>query len=145
MTANRIEQETFITAPVERVWAVLTEPEHVVGWFGDEAEIELRPGGSMVLGFREHGRVHAVVETVEPPRVFAYRWATKPDEKPEAGNSTLVEFTLVPDGAGTLLRVVETGWTELAMPASEQESRRAENTQGWLAEIGELKQYAEAS
>jgi uncharacterized protein YndB with AHSA1/START domain len=41
MATNQIEQQTFIAAPTERVWAVLTEPVHIAGWFGDTAEIEL--------------------------------------------------------------------------------------------------------
>lgn len=143
MTTDRIEQETFIDAPVERVWAVLTEPAHVTGWFGDTAEIDLRPGGNVVFGWKEHGRVQAVVETVEPPRSFSYRWASAFDTPPGAGSSTLVEFTLTPDGAGTRLRVVETGFTTLAIPAAEQQKRYEDNTNGWAEEIGELKVYAE--
>ena len=54
MTTNRIEQETFVAAPIERVWAVLTEPAHIPGWFGDSAEVELKPGGAAVFGWEEH-------------------------------------------------------------------------------------------
>ena len=48
MQKDRIEQEIVIAAPIERVWAVLTEPAHVGRWFGQggPAEIDLRPGGS---------------------------------------------------------------------------------------------------
>jgi hypothetical protein len=47
MTQDRIEQETVIAASVERVWAVLTEPEHVGRWFGQgkPTQVDLRPGG----------------------------------------------------------------------------------------------------
>ena len=31
---DRIEREITIAAPIERVWAVITEPEHVGKWFG---------------------------------------------------------------------------------------------------------------
>src|SRR5205085_9304392 len=33
-TKDRIAREISIAAPVERVWAVLTEPAHVGSWFG---------------------------------------------------------------------------------------------------------------
>ena len=44
MVADRIEREITIAAPIERVWSILTEAEHIHGWFAD-AEIDLRPGG----------------------------------------------------------------------------------------------------
>ena len=143
MTTNRIEQETFVAAPIERVWAVLTDPAHIPGWFGDSAEVELKPGGAAVFGWEEHGPVQAVVERVDPPRAFAYRWANEPDKAPTPGNSTLVEFTLTADGAGTLLRVVETGFAELEIPADKQQQSADGNTEGWTQELGELKTYAE--
>jgi uncharacterized protein YndB with AHSA1/START domain len=48
MGADRIERDIVIAAPVERVWAVLTEPEHVGRWFGqgEPARIDPRPAGS---------------------------------------------------------------------------------------------------
>jgi uncharacterized protein YndB with AHSA1/START domain len=40
---DRIEREIAIAAPIERVWELVTEPEHVGRWFGDAgAEIDLR-------------------------------------------------------------------------------------------------------
>ena len=72
----QIERETLIAAPVERVWAVLTEGEHVGRWFSDAgAEIDLQPGGEMVLRWAEYGIGRARVVDVEPPRRFSYRWA----------------------------------------------------------------------
>ena len=109
MTPDRIEREITITAPVERVWSVLTEAEHIGGWFADAgAEIDLRPGGALVMRWEEHGMVRARVETVEPPNRFVYRWTAHHAEQgaePEDGNSTLVEFTLAPEGEATRLRV----------------------------------------
>ncbi len=44
MHADRIEQEIVIAAPVERVWAVLSEPEHVGRWFGHGKPAHAHPG-----------------------------------------------------------------------------------------------------
>jgi uncharacterized protein YndB with AHSA1/START domain len=50
MVPDQIERETVINAPVERVWELITEAEHLGRWFGDAgAEIDLRPGGAMIL------------------------------------------------------------------------------------------------
>ena len=73
MVPERIEREILIEAPIDVVWAVLTEPEHVAGWFSDSAEVDLRPGGDATFTWHEHGSALAWVERVEPPRFFAFR------------------------------------------------------------------------
>ena len=146
MTPDSIERETTIEAPVERVWELLTQAAHVGRWFGDAgAEIDLREGGEMVVLWREHGSVRARIETVEPHTRFAYRWAPYKDpggDEPAEGNSTLVEFTLAPDGDGTRLRVVETGFAALATSEEQRAHNLEANTEGWAAELGELAEYA---
>src|SRR5918997_1974081 len=117
MVPDRIERDTVIDAPVERVWALITQPEHVGRWFGDAgAEIDLRPGGAMVIRWAEHGTNHARVVAVEPHTLFSYRWAPFTDpggDEPVDGNSTLVEFTLQAEADGTRLQVVESGFASL--------------------------------
>lgn len=143
MTTDRIEREIFISAPQNAVWAVLTEPGHVARWFGDSAEVDLQPGGKMVFGWTEYGNHHAVVERVEPPSFFSYRWGHGAEVMPTAGNSTLVEFTLTPAESGTTLRVVETGFAGLDGSDQERATAVRENTEGWASELAELQQYAE--
>jgi uncharacterized protein YndB with AHSA1/START domain len=146
MTADRIERETVIAAPVDRVWALITEPEHVGRWFGDAgAEIDLRPGGAMAFHWSDHGTSRAVIEQVEPPRRFSYRWAPFADpggEQPVAGNSTLVEFTLAAEGDGTRLRVVESGFAALECSDEARARALAGNTEGWALELADLAAHA---
>jgi uncharacterized protein YndB with AHSA1/START domain len=140
----QIERETTIAAPVERVWTLLTQPEHVGRWFCDAgAEIDLRPGGRMVLRWVEHGTTHARVVDVEPHRRFAYRWAAQAETEQLEGNSTLVEFTLEPADGGTRLRVVESGFEELAMSDEQRRSQVEGNTEGWEVQLGRVKREAE--
>src|SRR5687767_5181280 len=118
MTQDSIERETMIEAPVERVWSVITEAEHLGRWFGDAgAEIDLRPGGELTMRWESGDSARARVEMVEPPRRFAYRWFhySHADDGGEhtPANSTLVEFTLTPEGRATRLRVVESGFAGL--------------------------------
>src|SRR4051794_30201811 len=122
MAPERLEREILIQAPVEIVWAVITEPEHINGWFGDVTEIELQPGGRVLFQWEEQD--HAVrgrVERVEPPRFFSFRWIRGLDSDVTDGNSTLVEFTLAQDGDSTRLTVVESGFRELTLPDEEIE------------------------
>ncbi len=142
MVPEQIERDIFVAAPVERVWAALTESEHVGTWFGDAgAEVDLRPGGALVIRWKEYGSYHARVERVEPRRLFSYRGARSADEEPRAGNSTLVEFTLSPEGDGTRLRVVESGFSGLDGTAEEQAEYAEGNTEGWTLELDELRAY----
>lgn len=149
MVPKQIEREVAIDAPVERVWALLTEAEHIGVWFGDAgAEIDLRPGGTMDVRWSEHGSSKARIERVEPTSFFSYRWAPFRDPggaEPGEGNSTLVEFTLTPDGAGTRLRVVESGFDRLACSPEQQAENAEGNTRGWIAELDELVAYAQAA
>jgi uncharacterized protein YndB with AHSA1/START domain len=142
MVADRIEQEIVIQAPPEVVWELLTDPAHVGEWFGDSAEIDLRPGGEAALTWNQHGTFLARVEKVEPPSFFSFRWARPKDTAPAAGNSTLVEFSLSAEGEGTRLRVVETGFASLDGTEDEKAKHFADNTQGWEAELGDLREYA---
>ena len=143
---DRIEREVVINAPLERVWALITEPEHVGTWFGDAgAEIDLRPGGALSMSWEEHGTVHARIEQVEPERLFSYRWAPFPDPggtEPEEGNSTLVEFTLAEEGDATRLRVVESGFSGLAASDEQRRTLREGNVEGWEIEFGHLVEHA---
>lgn len=139
---DRIEREVVIDATVERVWSVVTEAEHVGRWFGDAgAEIDLRPGGRFTCTWAEHGTVRGVVERVEPPRFFSYRWARPMGVDVQPGNSTLVEFSLTPDGKRTRLRVVESGFRELDGSEEERAKHAADNTKGWASELSELVGY----
>ena len=143
MSQDVIEREILIEASRERVWTVLTEAEHVKGWFGDAAEIDLRPGGKAAFGWTGHGTHRAVIERVDEPNFFSYRWARGADVEPAEGTSTLVEFSLTEVPLGTLLRVVETGFASLHATTAEQEQALQYNTRGWTSELADLKEYAE--
>ena len=149
MSADRIEREITISAPIERVWEVLTEPVHVGTWFGTgaPAEIELKPGGVMVLDHGVHGTYPTLILNVDPPRALSYRWASAyPGVLATEANSTLVEFTLEATSDGTLLRVVESGFDALVIPEARQESAGFEShSAGWTGVVAKLGAYAEGN
>ena len=145
MTPDRIERETVIAAPVERVWSVLTEAEHLAAWFGETgAEIDLRPGGALLLHWRTMPTARGRIEVVDPPRRFAYRWTAHhaAGEEPAEGNSTRVEFTLTPEGGSTRLRVVETGFAGLATNEERRSGNHAANVGGWATKLEQLATHA---
>jgi uncharacterized protein YndB with AHSA1/START domain len=141
LVAHRIEREILIGAPVEVVWAVVTEPEHVSGWFSDSAELDLRPGGVVALHWHGRGTAHGRVERVEPPRFFSFRWVVEITPEFDEANSTLVEFSLREEGGGTRLTVVESGFRDLAGTDDEKQGHFDSHTRGWRKELGELEEY----
>ena len=142
MVPDRIERDIVIDAPVERVWAVITAAEHLGRWFGDAgATIDLRPGGAFTCSWGEHGTVLGEVVKVEPPTFFSYRWARPLGAMVRPGNSTLVEFSLMAEGSGTRLTVVESGFGDLDMSDEDRAKYAGENRQGWASELDELAIY----
>ena len=142
MVPEQIEREVVIAAPIERVWAVVTQPEHVGTWFGDAgAEIDLRPGGAIIIRWKDYGTGYGIVERVEPPHVFAWRGALIGHTEVRPDNSTVVEFTLTAEGGGTRLRVVESGFHTLAIPADEALKQAEGNVEGWRIKMDELAAY----
>jgi uncharacterized protein YndB with AHSA1/START domain len=143
---DRVESQVLITAPVERVWELITSGEHLGRWFGDAgAEIDLRPGGSMTVRWHSHDTVHGLVETVSPPHRFSYRWLLSGDSREATpANSTLTEFSLTAEGDQTRVAVVESGFDSLDIAAAERAARLASHQDGWPLELGELVAYASA-
>ena len=147
MGEDRVERDTFVEAPIERVWAVITEPAHVGTWFGsgEPAVVDLRPGGIMRLDHGQYGVFDTLIVTVEPPRRFAYRWASAfPGEVADETNSTLVEFSLEPEGNGTRLRVTESGFAALTIAPEREETAGFESHDGgWRDTLQAVREYAE--
>jgi uncharacterized protein YndB with AHSA1/START domain len=133
-----VSDSIHIQADRARVWSGLTDPALLDSWFGEQNELDLRPGGHMTFEWEEHGRYSAVVEEVDDGRTLAFRWASVPDTEPRVGNSTVVRFTLQDEGSGTRLTVRETGWESLDADEREVEQTMRENIEGWREELEEL-------
>ena len=139
---DRIERTVEIAHPPEKVWAALTTAEGLGAWFGDEATIDLRPGGAAQMRWTAEGFTAEMrVERVEEPRVFGFTWPVYglPEDDPRR---TYVEFTLEPVGPGTRLTVVETGFAQL--PEDVYRKAYDGNADGWAKELGELVAYLDA-
>jgi uncharacterized protein YndB with AHSA1/START domain len=142
MDHDTISRAIDIDAPPEIVWGIVTEARHLAGWLCDEAQIDLRPGGEMLLTWHGHGAYRGRVETVEPPHTFAFRWVLREGVEPSEGGSTLVQMTLTATALGTRLDVTESGFSRLPWPGPERARYRDQNTDGWTRELEELLAYA---
>jgi uncharacterized protein YndB with AHSA1/START domain len=140
---DRIERTVELAHPPEKVWAALTTAEGLGAWFGDEAVIDLRPGGAARMTWSGEGYTARMrVERVEEPVVFGFTWHIfgLPGDDPRR---TYVEFTLEPAGAGTRLTVAESGFAQL--PEDRYREAYDGNTDGWAKELGELAAYLGAA
>ncbi|MFC8093109.1 SRPBCC domain-containing protein [Streptomyces sp. NPDC057301] len=100
-----ISEQALVPADPDRTWRLITDPQYVKQWYAfGGADIELAPGGAMVLRWDEHGAFPARVEAVQPGHRFAFRWLPEPGD--------LVEIALSPEGDGTLVRITESGALE---------------------------------
>jgi len=125
-----IEREIVIDAPVEVVWRTITEPDQISLWFADKVDVEITPGATGYMGFGDQGGP-VLVETVEPPTRFSFRWNHPAGEEPAAGNSILVEFNVMGEGERTRLRVVESGLEPLPWPDADKQRYAEEHNEGW--------------
>ncbi len=126
-----IEREILIEAPAEVVWRTITEPDQMSRWFADRVDLVVEPGAHGYLGFGGQGGP-VVVETVDPPSRFSFRWNHPRGEEPVVGNSILVEFTLTPMGDDrTHVRVSESGHELRDWPDAEKQRYAGEHREGW--------------
>jgi uncharacterized protein YndB with AHSA1/START domain len=140
---SRVEREVFVEARPEVVWGAVTQGDTFAKWYAfGGAQIELKPGGRLVMRWDEHGEYLGFVEKVEPGRRFAYTYAVAPGVEPAPGNSNLVEFTLTPEAEGTRLQLVESGFDRLEMPAAEQAEHAGQSGQAWDGSLAALAELA---
>ncbi|MGW5452162.1 SRPBCC domain-containing protein [Nocardia sp. NPDC003979] len=139
---DQIVRTVELAHPPAKVWAAITTAEGLASWFGNTAEIDLRPGGDMRMTWNEGFAADMRVERVEEPTVFGYTWPINglPDDDPRR---TYVEFRLEPAGAGTRLTVVESGFAQL--PEAAHKEAFEGNVGGWKSELGELVEYLDAA
>ena len=131
MPGLMIEREILIEAPPRVVWRTITEPAQMSLWFADRVDLVAEPGAHGHMQFGDQGGP-VVVETVDPPNRFSFRWNHPHGEEPAAGNSMLVEFTLTPEGSErTRIRVTESGHELRAWPDAEKQRYADEHREGW--------------
>lgn len=136
-----VEREIRIDAPRRTVWAALTTPEHIAGWFGQSASFPdgVHEGAEGSFGWREEGTFPVRIVAYSPTEEFAFAWGT-PGEPIREDNSTTASFTLCDDAGQTVLRVVESGFDTLGTKA-ERRAAMEDNASGWTEELDELVAY----
>ena len=111
---NLLAIERHFDAPPAFLFILWSHPSLVSAWWGPETfhlkscEIDFRPGGNwrfhMVSPGREHW-IHGTYHQIQPDErlMFSYRF-------PEYGVQSIVSLDFAPDGSGTRLRFLQTGF-----------------------------------
>jgi len=152
---NRIEKRIELKAPVSRVWRALTDYREFGEWFRVKLDGPFVPGqvsrGQMTYPGYEHVKWEAVVQKMEPERLFSFTWP-HPKSFAKEGSpqdyskepTTLVEFTLEKTAGGTLLVLTESGFDKIPSDRRLEAFRRNEG--GWAEQMKNIEKHvAQAS
>jgi uncharacterized protein YndB with AHSA1/START domain len=109
-----------IAAPPEVVFPYFIDPQLLVTWIGESADLDARPGGTFAVDF-SGTKARGSYVAVEPPHRVVFTWGIPEDATLPPGSST-VEVVLVADGGDTIVSL-----THRDLPLDREPSHR----EGW--------------
>jgi uncharacterized protein YndB with AHSA1/START domain len=128
-----VVRELRIAAPPDLVFRFLSEPEMIARWLGQSVIAEPRPGGVFRVDVNGADIVLGEFRELVPGRRVVVTWGWERGGAPIPPGGSTVEFTLTPDGEGTLLRLVHGD-----LPPEAEEAHAA----GWDMMLPRLAQIA---
>jgi len=143
---DRIEKRIELKAPVSRVWRALTDYREFSEWFHVKLEGPFVSGqvsrGQITHPGYEHVKWEAVVQQMEPERLFSFTWhpcAIDPNVDYSKETPTLVEFRLEETAGGTLLLLTESGFDKIPSDRRREAFRR--NDGGWEQQMKNIESH----
>lgn len=100
-----VERTVSLPTDAAGVWELLTDPDELAAWLGDDVVLQPVPGASGRVLERDGTDRSLVIEEVHEGRLLSWRWWVDGDD-PETASR--VAITLSPTADGTLVRVTET-------------------------------------
>lgn len=140
MKGHVAQASVVVAAPVERVWAALTDPDLVRRYLmGAEVASDWRPGSPITWSGEYEGLRYVdkgeVLEVEAPTRLVHTHFSPLGGRPDEPGNYHTLVWALEPQGDGTRLRLSQ----DNNASAEEAESNR----ENWSAILAELKKAVE--
>jgi uncharacterized protein YndB with AHSA1/START domain len=144
--SDRIEKRIELKAPVSRVWRALTDHREFGQWFRVKLDGPFVAGqvsrGQITYPGYEHIKWEAVVQKIEPERLFSFTWhpyAVDPNMDYSKEPPTLVEFKLEKTPNGTLLILTESGFDKV--PANRRLEAFRMNEGGWTEQMKNIEKH----
>lgn len=118
MTARIIHHAVHFPGPPEAAFAMFTAPERLKTWLVPHAEVEPVLGGQYALFWDpeyrdQNSTLGCVITAIDPGRLLAFDWRG-PTHLAAPMNTadplTHVVVTFHPDGDGTRVHLLHTGW-----------------------------------
>ena len=140
--AEPIVVEQQFRQPANKVWAAITERDHMIGWFFNnipefKAEVGFETSFDVDSGNRVFSHLWKITEVVIPSKIV-YHWSY-----PDFEGEGIVTFELVNNSSGTLLRLTNEGLH--TFPDDIPEFTRESCLGGWKYFINEnLKNYLDS-
>jgi uncharacterized protein YndB with AHSA1/START domain len=103
MAAEPVTASIHVAAPPEVVYRYFTRPAEILGWMGEWARLDARPGGPFALNIRGAPVRGRFMELEEPHRIVM-SWGYAGSETLPPGTS-IVEVRLVEQDDGTLVEL----------------------------------------
>jgi uncharacterized protein YndB with AHSA1/START domain len=125
-----IVREIYIDATPEETFPYLTEGDKYLLWMGLSAELDPRPGGVFKVDPNGRDVISGRFVAIEPPRRIVFTWGWDEPGRPVPAGASTVEIELIPEGRGTLLRLVHRGLSG---------TQRDQHAGGWLHYLARLK------
>lgn len=143
-----IERTIHLVASIDRVWRALTDHREFGQWFRVAIDApfavgELATGLITYKGY-EHVRWIVRVVAMDAPHHFAFTWhpyAIDPAIDYDAEEPTLVTFRLEPEGQGTRLTVIESGFEKI--PAHRRDEAIRMNGGGWTTQMDNIRAHVD--
>ena len=143
---DRIEKRMELAAPVSRVWRALTDYREFGEWFRVKLDGPFVAGqvsrGPITHPGYEHVIWEAVVQKMEPERLFSFTWhpySVDPNIDYSKETPTLVEFKLEETASGTLLLLTESGFDKIPSHRRLEAFRR--NDGGWTEQMKNIESH----
>jgi uncharacterized protein YndB with AHSA1/START domain len=124
--------EREFSYPPDRLWRALTQPHLMEEWLMKVKDFQPVVGQDFNLS-GEWGGLECKVLVVEPNKTLSYTWDYN-HEDPAYALKSVVVFTLTPAGAGTHLRMEQTGFRP------DQKQALGGATYGWNNNMDKLAQ-----
>ena len=157
MSTDRIDKNIILHATRDRVWRALTDATEFGRWFGMKLDGPFVPDAhvrgvivpttvdaDVAAAQKEYEGfpVEIIIETMEPKRLFSFRWhpyAVEREADYSAEPTTLVEFVLKDAAEGVMLNVSESGFERI--PLARRAKAFMANEQGWTMVTALIEKY----